>query len=286
VIDPRLTQVGRDLVAKHIRPLSEEGGHVPLIGVAGAQGSGKTTLARALAVSVGGARLSLDDVYLTKADRQALARDLHPLLATRGPPLTHDLALLAATVAALRAAGPDTVTPLPAFDKRADDRAPPETWPVFTGRPSVILIDGWCLGALPQPDADLTEPVNMLERAQDPDRRWRRLVNDALKTGYAAAFAAFDAILFLAAPSFDVVLDWRCQQEAGLMGLASDLLPEIDRTRIAGFIQVFERITRSMLAAGIDADVIVTLDAHRTVTSVRAGSGSEVAGGPGDPDQS
>jgi D-glycerate 3-kinase len=266
VIDPRLEDLAGTLIARHTRP-----GHIPLIGVAGAQGSGKTTLARRLATDLGGAQLSLDDVYRTHAERRILARDLHPLLETRGPPLTHDLDLLAATVAALRAAGPDTTTSLPAFDKRADDRLPVEDWPVFIGRPAVILIDGWCLGAQAQADADLVESINDLERDRDPDGRWRRLVNDALATDYARAFAAFDAILFLAAPSFDVVLDWRCQQEAELLGLAPDALPATDRARIAGFIQVFERITRAMLAGDIDADLTVSLDANRTVTSLRQG---------------
>jgi len=262
VIDPRLENLAGTLIKKHTRS-----DHIPLIGIAGAQGSGKTTLARSLATALGGVQVSLDDVYRTRAERQALARDLHPLLETRGPPLTHDLDLLAATVAALRAAGPDTTTPLPAFDKRADDRVPHDLWPTFTGRPSVILIDGWYLGARPRPDADLAESINDLERDRDPDGRWRRLVNDALAGDYARAFSAFDAVLFLAAPSFDVVLDWRCQQEAELMGLASKDLPEADRARIAGFIQVFERITRSMLAGRVDAEVTVTLDAHRAVTT-------------------
>ncbi len=271
MIDPRLTQVARDLVTAHSRPISEEGGHTPLIGIAGAQGSGKTTLARSLAADLGGLQMSLDDVYRTKAERQALARDIHPLLETRGPPLTHDLDLLAATVAALRAAGPDTTTPLPAFDKRADDRLPVDQWPVFTDRPSAILIDGWCLGARAQSDSGLAESINDLERDRDPDGRWRRLVNDALASDYARAFAAFDAIVFLAAPSFDIVLDWRCQQEAELLGLAPDALPAADRARIAAFIRVFERITRAMLAGEVDAAAVVTLDAHRTVTSIRQG---------------
>ena len=266
MIDPRLTDVAGTLIAKHTRP-----GHIPLIGIAGAQGSGKTTLARRLATDLGGVQLSLDDVYRTHAERRTLARDLHPLLETRGPPLTHDLALLAATVASLRAAGPDTTTPLPAFDKRVDDRLPIAQWPAFIGRPSVILIDGWCLGAQAQDEASLAESINDLERDRDPDGRWRRLVNDALAGDYARAFATFDAILFVAAPSFDVVLDWRCQQEAELLGLAPDALPDTDRARIAGFIQAFERITRAMLAGDIDADVTVCLDANRTVTSLRQG---------------
>ena len=64
-----------------------------LIGIAGAQGSGKTTLARAAAVRLDGVALSLDDFYLERAERTRLGRSIHPLLAVRGPPGTHDLTL-------------------------------------------------------------------------------------------------------------------------------------------------------------------------------------------------
>src|SRR5690606_8279397 len=129
MIDARLLVAVGSLAAAHARP-----GHIPVIGIAGAQGCGKTTLARAAAARLGAAHLSLDDVYLTKAERQALAREAHPLFAVRGPPGTHDLALLERALAALRAAGADSRTPLPAFDKLADDRAPRTDWPVFAGR--------------------------------------------------------------------------------------------------------------------------------------------------------
>ena len=263
--DPRLFAALEGLVARHARD-----GHVPLIGVAGAQGSGKTTLARAAAARLGAAQFSLDDVYLDRAARRALAETIHPLFATRGPPLTHDLGLMARTVAALRAAGPGARTLLPAFDKRADAPADAADRPVFAGRPNAILIDGWCLGATPQAEAALIAPVNALEREQDPDGVWRRWVNAALAGDYAAAFAAFDAILFLAAPTFEVVLDWRCEQEAGLLGTAPDALPAGDRARIADFILGFERLTRSMLAGGVRAAVVVALDRDRAVTSVRS----------------
>src|SRR4051794_14728731 len=67
-----------------------------LLGLCGAQGSGKSTLAARLAARLGArgqraAILSLDDLYLPRAERARLARDVHPLLATRGVPLTHDV---------------------------------------------------------------------------------------------------------------------------------------------------------------------------------------------------
>ena len=262
MIDPRLIAAVETLIAAHARP-----GHVPLIAIAGSQGSGKTTLARAVAARTGAAHLSLDDVYLTHAERQVLARTVHPLFATRGPPGTHDLALLHRVIAALSAAGPDDRTPLPVFDKLADDRLPPEAWPVFTGRPVAILLDGWCLGASPQDAAALAAPVNALERDRDADGRWRRAVNDRLAGPYRALFARFDALLFLQAPGLDVVLDWRCEQEAGLMGLAPAGLPAARRARVAGFIEYFERITRSMIDGGVAADVVLGLSRARRVVA-------------------
>ena len=235
----------------------------PLIAVVGAQGSGKTTLARAAADRFGAAQISIDDVYLTRAEREAMAREVHPLFVTRGPPGTHDLGLLQALIETLSAAGPDDETRIPDFDKRGDDRRPVEDWRTFRGRPSAILIDAWCLGALPEDAAALMQPVNALEAGQDPDGGWRRAVNGFVGGAYADFIARFDAVLFLRAPSFDVVLDWRCQQEADLLGVAPADLPAAERERLAGFIQYFERLTRRMLAGGVRADIVVQLDRNR-----------------------
>jgi D-glycerate 3-kinase len=247
MIDARLLDAVGALINAHARS-----GHVPLIGIAGAQGSGKTTLARAAAERWGAAHLSLDDVYLTKAERTAKGRAVHPLFAVRGPPGTHNMGLLEATVEALRAAGADSRTALPAFDKLADDRRPKAQWPLFAGRPSAVLVDGWCLGATAQAEADLAAPINALERERDGQGAWRRAVNAELGGSYADLFARFDA-----------VLDWRCEQEAGLMGLSPADLPPERRGELAVFIQGFERITRHMLAGGVRADVTVSLDRDR-----------------------
>jgi D-glycerate 3-kinase len=261
MIDARLLDAVGSLVAAHARP-----DHVPLIGIAGAQGSGKTTLARAAAERLGAACLSLDDVYLTRAEREAKGRAVHPLFAVRGPPGTHDLGLLDATVVALRAAGPDSRAPLPAFEKLSDDRRPETQWPVFTGRPTAVLVDGWCLGATAQAEVELVAPINAQERERDGQGVWRRAVNAELAGPYAEAFARFDAVLFLKAPSFEAVLDWRCEQEAGLLGLAPVDLPPERRTGLAVFIQAFERITRHMLGGGVCADLTFDLDTDRRVS--------------------
>lgn len=245
-------------------------GRPPLIAVVGAQGSGKTTLARAVAERFGAVQISIDDVYLTRAEREAMARAVHPLFLTRGPPGTHDLGLLQRLISALSAAGPDDETLIPDFDKRGDDRRPAADWRAFRGRPSAILIDAWCLGATPEDAAALVDPVNALEAGDDPDGGWRRAVNGFVGGTYADFTVRFDAVLFLKAPSFDVVLDWRCQQEADLLGVAPADLPPAERVRLAGFIQYFERITRHMLDGGVRADVIVQLDRNRLPGSMDA----------------
>lgn len=237
--------------------------HPPVIGIVGAQGSGKTTLARAAAEAFGAVQISIDDVYLTRAEREAMAREVHPLFITRGPPGTHDLGLLQRLIDDLSAAGPEDVILIPDFDKRGDDRVPVDRWRAFKGRPSAVLIDAWCLGAVAEEATALAGPVNDLERGRDADGRWRTLVNRCVAGPYAAFAARMDAILFLKAPDFDVVLDWRSQQEADLLGVAPDALPDAERERLAGFIQYFERITRRMLSSGIEASVTVALDRDR-----------------------
>lgn len=265
VISKPLLDLVCDLAAARATP-----DRPPLIGIAGPQGSGKTTLARAAADRLGGAAFSLDDVYLTRAERAALAAQVHPLFAVRGPPGTHDLDLADRTVGALRGAGPDSATRLPAFDKLADERAPEADWPMFKGRPGAILIDGWCQGAVGQAPAALAAPVNALERDEDPNAIWRSYADQALSGRYAAFFTGFDAIVFLAAPSFDAVLDWRCEQEAGLLGVAPADLPAGRREALARFIQHFERITRHMLAGGVASTVTVRLDERRNVLAIES----------------
>ncbi|MBU2168423.1 MAG: kinase [Alphaproteobacteria bacterium] len=238
------------------------------IAIVGAQGSGKTTLARAAAHAFGAAQISIDDVYLTRAEREAMARDVHPLFVMRGPPGTHDLGLLDDLMDQLSAAGPDDTTWLPDFDKRGDDRLPRDRWRPYHGRPSAILIDAWCLGVEAEAAAALDRPVNALEQTRDADGRWRAAINDRIAGPYRAFADSLDAILFLQAPSFDVVLDWRCQQEADLLGIDPADLPADERARLADFIQYFERITRRMLAGGVTADVTVKLDRNRVPGSI------------------
>ncbi|RYD91905.1 MAG: kinase, partial [Sphingomonadales bacterium] len=165
------TRIAESILAR----LPDRGCKRPFVlGIAGAQGCGKSTLARELAERVGCPVLSLDDLYLDGAARTALAADVHPLLRTRGVPGTHDPA---AALAVIQSLGEPGITLLPRFDKARDEPGAPEAW---QGPADMLILEGWCLGARPQPEIEMTEPVNPLERAQDPEGVWRRWVNAQL----------------------------------------------------------------------------------------------------------
>ncbi|MEM1432444.1 MAG: hypothetical protein AAGG11_00135 [Pseudomonadota bacterium] len=214
-----------------------------VVGLAGGQGAGKSTLARLLvealrALGLHAATLSLDDVYHTRAARAALAERIHPLLATRGVPGTHDLGLLWALFESLTA---DRIK-LPLFDKGLDDRAPVDDWPTCTGPLDVLVFEGWCLGVQPQQEAELEAPMNALEAEEDADGHYRHYVNRSINDHYRPVWAHLDAWLFLAVPSFEAVRRWRGEQEQAL-------LPErrMDPAQLDRFCAHYERLTRQLL---------------------------------------
>jgi len=236
------------------------------IGLCGAQGSGKSTTAGRLAAQLqaGGyatAVLSIDDFYLTRSERAALAASIHPLLATRGVPGTHDVELAIHTLLnLLQASAADTV-PIPKFDKSRDERVPQAQWTAHRAPVEVVLLEGWCVGARPQPQDALTTPVNELEREEDMDGRWRRYVNQRLEGDYADLFSLLDTRMLLRPPDFETVYSWRAQQEAGLSRTGHSLSP-MTEGELRRFIAHYERLTGWILLDE-PANVIVHLDSRR-----------------------
>lgn len=245
-----------------------------VVGVCGSQGSGKSTLAAFLKLLLDrenqpAAILSLDDFYLTKKQREKLAREIHPMFATRGVPGTHDVALGLKTLKSLRNAGPRSRTPLPAFEKARDDRKPRKDWQTFKGRPAFILFEGWCVDAKAEPARALRKPVNRLERDCDPDGTWRAYVNDQLAGPYRKLFAPIDVLVFLKAPSFDCVYKWRGLQEQKLRRAKSGRAV-MDRKELETFIMHYERLTRWMLKEMPGrADVLLPLTPDQHIRAVK-----------------
>jgi D-glycerate 3-kinase len=134
---------------------------------------------------------------------------------------------------------------------------------VARGPVDVVLFEGWCVGARPQPAAALTRPVNALERDADPDGRWRTFVNTALAGAYAPLFARIDRLVLLQAPGFEVVAGWRAEQEAKLRARTGR---GMDEAEIARFVAHYERLTRWILQEMPPrADLVFPLRADRSL---------------------
>ena len=267
----RLPESFRTTLERVCRPLAARAaalraarGQTVFVGLCGAQGSGKSTISEAAtailcAQGLKAVTLSLDDFYLSREARAWLARKVHPLMAVRGPPGTHDVALACVVLDHLGLPG---VTPLPAFDKASDERRPQSAWREVEGPLDVVILEGWCVGARPQPKADLIAPVNSLERSEDPDGVWRRYIDRQLAQPYQALFERLDMLVLLAAPGFEVVRAWRTEQEHKLRARTQG---GMDDDAIARFIAHYERLTRWILAEMPSrADWTIPLAADRT----------------------
>ncbi|MGY4516801.1 hypothetical protein [Lysobacter sp. HA18] len=235
-----------------------------LFAIAGLQGSGKSTLAARM-VDLAASRglrvvaLSLDDFYLDRPQRLALARDVHPLLATRGPPGTHDVELMIETLDALRG---DYAVRVPRFDKLTDRRLSEIDW-LHVDRCDLAIVEGWCLKVPAEDATTLAMPLNAVERDEDADGAWRTYCNHALGRDYPKLWSRLPNLLWLAPPCFDVVPEWRWQQECALRDARPDV-GGMSRSEIDRFVQLFERTSRRAIATLPSiAQHVVHLDAQR-----------------------
>ena len=245
-----------------------------LVGVSGVQGSGKSTLARqiadaACARGIPTEVLALDDFYLGRAARSALARAVHPLLATRGVPGTHDLALLDRTLRALGHATAKRPARIPRFDKGSDTRVPPSRWRRVSIPPRLILLEGWCVGVPAAHGSESARPLNELERRDDADGRWRAWIDAQLAGDYAKLWRRLDALIVLAAPEFGIVERWRGEPERILRrrGAPRAMTPPALRRFLMHYERVSRRALRTLPAI---ADIVVTLDATRRVERIQS----------------
>jgi len=225
----------------------------PLVGINGAQGSGKSTLVQLVGealVRAHGVRpclLSLDDFYLGKPARYQLGDKVHRMCEVRGVPGTHDPILLEDTLIALGKAGPDSLTPLPRFDKLDDDRISREDWPDFTGRPDVILLEGWCVGLRAEDVPPYTGPINELEAVEDPEGEWFEWSLSELSAAYPPVWDRIALLVSIEVPDLETVIASRLAQEDGLA--EGNDRPRMDRAAVTRFVQHYERFTRALWTA-------------------------------------
>ncbi|TDO96016.1 hypothetical protein [Marinomonas balearica] len=252
-----------------------------ILGMSGAQGCGKTTFCTVVShilrkgFDLNAVVLSLDDLYLTHSDRMKYSNEVHPLFSVRGVPGTHDVVLADTIIQRLKDLKDGEVMFLPAFDKSMDDRKPVHRWTQVEGPVDVVFFEGWCVGASEMPKKTLQEPMNLLEEKNDSSAQWRNCVNEHLKHDYRSLFEHIDILLWMQAPNYDVVYDWRNKQERTLENHLYDIhggildtldIKVMSSEELKAFMQHYERLTRFMLSSMAGrADVVFTLDESQKV---------------------
>ena len=236
-------------------------GSMLTLGIGGAQGTGKSTISFMVknvldqVFSISAEILSIDDYYLTRDERSDLAAKIHPLLAVRGVPGTHDMHWMRETIASLRSGESCKV---PVFSKGEDDRL---HYGQVKYPPEILILEGWCWGAKHVPEQELQCPINELEAQRDSDLVWRRFVNQALASNVYQECFETDLQVFLNAPDMEAVFRWRFQQESQLIN-GSHIMSEAE---IRNFVMYYQRISDRMQKQ-CAADILVLLgDDHEVV---------------------
>ena len=241
-----------------------------IIGLSGGQGAGKSTITSILKFILKkkyGLELcifSIDDFYKTKKQRVTMAKSIHPLFLTRGVPGTHDVNLINKTIKKLKRRKFKSFL-IPKFDKSTDDRSKEKKWQKIKKVPDLVIFEGWCIGALPQKDADLKKPLNFIEKKYDNHLKWRKSVNNNLKNQYRKIFNKLDKLVYLKVPNFNYIYKWRLLQEKKLK-LTSKSKKTMSKSQIKEFIMYYERITKHMMKNSYKiSDLIIYLDKdHRS----------------------
>ena len=238
-------------LAEWIYSIYQKDNKIKLIGLSGGQGAGKSTITKILKFILKTnyklklCIFSIDDFYKTRKERKKMSKIIHPLFLTRGVPGTHDLRLLNKTLKNLKKKSFKT-TFIPRFDKSTDDRKKKSQWTKVKKAPNIIIFEGWCVGARHQNNVVLKKPLNFIEKKLDPDLKWRKKVNNELGKSYKKLFGKIDKLVYLKAPSFNHIFDWRLLQEQKLK-LTSKNKKIMSKTEIKEFIMFYERITKQMM---------------------------------------
>ena len=224
-----------------------------IIGLAGGQGSGKTTISSIISLilkkyfKLNVFKVSIDDFYKTRRDRKLLSKKKHPLLMTRGVPGTHDIELMLDFFKKVKSKKFKNFK-IPKFNKAIDDRYSRTNWYKIKSKPDIVIFEGWCVGARAQTAKQLKKPINSLEKAYDQNSKWRSHVNNQLKTKYNILFKQLDGLLYLKAKNFNLLRSWRLKQERKLWLQTKNKknLKIMKSDDVKKFMQTYQRITERM----------------------------------------
>ena len=248
-----------------------------MIGLAGGQGSGKTTISSILALilqkyfKLKVFKVSIDDFYKTRKDRKLLSKNKHPLLMTRGVPGTHDVDLILKFFKKVQSKSFKNIT-VPKFNKAMDDRCKKGLWYKLKSKPDIVIFEGWCVGAKAQTIKQLKNPINSLERVHDQGIKWRSHVNKQLKTKYKSLFKQLDGLLYLKAKNFNILRNWRLKQERKLWIQTKNKknLKIMSSGDVINFMQTYQRITQQMFKDAVkSSSIIMNLNNNHQIQTIK-----------------
>jgi D-glycerate 3-kinase len=248
-----------------------------IIGLAGGQGSGKTTISSILTLilkkyfKLNVFKVSIDDFYKTRKDRKLLSKKKHPLLMTRGVPGTHDIELLLKFVKKVKSKNFKSLE-VPKFNKAIDDRCKKNLWYKLKSKPDVVIFEGWCVGAKAQSNKQLKKTTNSLEKVYDQGAIWRTHVNNQLKTKYKTLFNQLDGLLYLKAENFNLLREWRLKQERKLLVQTKNKknLKIMSSGDIINFMQTYQRITQQMFKDALKgSSIIMYLNSNHQIEKIK-----------------
>ena len=246
------------------------------IGLAGGQGTGKTTISSILKIiltkyfKLNVFKISIDDLYKTRKDRMSLSKKIHPMLLTRGVPGTHDINIMIKFFENLKNKKFKKLK-LPTFDKSIDDRRSKKFWYTINNRPDVIILEGWCVGAKSENNKSLKRNVNSLEKTNDKMMIWRKFVNNNLKNSYKNLFSQINCLIYLKAKNFKLLQQWRLKQEKKLLIKSKQKKNSkiMNKAAVINFMQTYQRITQNMFKyAPKYSSIILNLNSNHQINSV------------------
>ena len=115
-----------------------------LVGLAGGQGTGKTTISTLLRLvlvkyfKLQVFKISIDDFYKTFDEREKMSKKVSSLFLTRGVPGTHDTKLLFRCLKNLTKSNFKRLK-IPRFDKSTDNRMSKNKWQKINLKPNIII---------------------------------------------------------------------------------------------------------------------------------------------------
>ena len=244
------------------------------LGLSGGQGSRKTTVSKILKIIMKKYFnrniyvSSIDDFYKTLREREKMSKKIHRLFKTRGVPGTHDVKLIKKFFHDVKGKK-FRKSKIPKFDKSIDDRLKSKFFYKIKTRPEIIILEGWCVGAKPQINSLIKEPLNILEKNEDQNFIWRKYVNEKLKKEYKKIFSFIDHLIFMKIPSFNMVLRWRLLQESKLRKKFKTDKKIMNYKEIKRFIMFYQRITLQMLKdLSKSASVVLLLKKNHEIKKI------------------